>query len=116
MSRPYGRELVRSTADKLYKTLFSVLCCARSPRQLLGRALPRRLVVPPAQQLRAVTDAAAAHVVERDLDHQLGPQRDPLQLLVALPAARVGAARLAAGLRRHSVDPLPSPRPPHGPR
>src|SRR5512135_3030067 len=38
---------------------------------LLEQALPRRLVVAPAEDLRAVADATAACVVERDLDDEL---------------------------------------------
>src|SRR6478609_199440 len=75
----------------------------RSARQLRDRALPRRLVLAPPEQLRPVADALAADLLERDLDDQLGSQRDPLQLLVALPAARVGAAALARLVRRQPL-------------
>src|ERR1700739_2051158 len=62
---------------------------------LLQTALGRRLVVTPTQDLRAMADATAGGVVERDLHHQLRPERDPLQLLLALPAARIPVAAMA---------------------
>ena len=73
---------------------------------LAEQALPRRLVGAPAQDLRAVTDPSAALVVELDLDHQLGPQRDPLELLLVLPAARVAVAALTRRKRREPLDQL----------
>src|SRR5450755_3241781 len=50
----------------------------RSRLHLRQRARARRLVLAPAQDLRAVADATVGRVVERDLDDELGPQRDPL--------------------------------------
>ncbi len=44
-------------------------------------------------------DPPAGRVVVPDLDHQLGPQRHPLEVAAAGPAARLGAAALA-GLQR----------------
>ena len=55
----------------------------------------RVLVVAPAAHLRAVADAVVGDVVERDLDDELGPQRDPLELALVVPAARVAHAALA---------------------
>ena len=64
------------------------------------------LVVAPAQDLGAVADAAGADVVEADLEHQLGPQRDPLEVTVGRPAAGVGGAALAGLIGRQRVDQL----------
>ena len=63
--------------------------------QLVEQALARRLVLAPAEDLRAVADPPVARVVVADLDDQLGPQRDPLELALGLPAARLAAAALA---------------------
>src|SRR5690242_11175845 len=71
----------------------------RSGLQLLHPALPRVLVLPPAAELRAVPDAVVGDVVERDLDHQLGAQLDPLELALGGPAAGVAAAALAGLVR-----------------
>src|SRR5215211_31746 len=75
--------------------------------QLLEGALARLLVLAPAQQLGPVADAARAHVVEADLDHQLRPQRDPLELPVRRPAARIGGAPLARLVRLERRSQLP---------
>ena len=53
-----------------------------------------------------MADPSAALVVELDLDHQLGPQRDPLELLLVLPAARVAVAALTRRKRREPLDQL----------
>ena len=47
-----------------------------------------------------MADAAAGGVVVADLDHQLRPQLDPLQLPPPGPAARLGGARFARLQRR----------------
>src|SRR3954452_10010759 len=60
--------------------------------ELVQRARLGRLVVAPAQDLRVVADAPVAHVVERDLDDQLRPQRDPREVLPLRPAAPAAAA------------------------
>ena len=57
--------------------------------QLVDLAVLGRLVVAPAHDLRAVADAPAAGVVIGDLDHQLGAQREPLEIAVRVPAARI---------------------------
>jgi hypothetical protein len=59
--------------------------------QLVVAAVLRRLVVAPAQEGGGVAEAVALQVVVLDLDHALGPQRLPAQVLAAAPA------RLRAG-------------------
>src|SRR5262249_24434541 len=54
-----------------------------------------RLVVAPADNLRAVANTAAARVVVGDLDHQLGPQLSPLELPAGVPATGIARALLA---------------------
>src|ERR671932_64039 len=71
----------------------------RSGGELLEPAAARVAVVAPAHDLRAVPDAAVAHVVERDPDDELGPQRHPFELAPLRPAARVGRAPLARLVR-----------------
>ena len=64
-------------------------------RQLLRRnhfelrvgAVARLLVGAPPAKLRHVAEARALHVLVSDLDHQLGPQRLPRQILALAPAA-----------------------------
>ena len=68
---------------------------------------PRGLVLAPAQDLRPVADATAAGVVERDLDDQLGAERDPLEVLLALPAAGIAVAPLAGLVRRELAHERP---------
>ena len=46
-------------------------------------------------------------VIERDLDHQLRAQRDPLQILLALPAAGIAVAALAGLIRRQPLHQRP---------
>src|SRR5829696_9382046 len=75
--------------------------------ELRDGALARSLVVAPAAQLRAVADAVVRDVVERDLDDQLRPQRDPLELALAVPPARVAHAALARLIRRERPRQLP---------
>ena len=53
---------------------------------------------------RPVADAAVAGVVEGDLDHQLGTQLDPLEVLLALPAAGIAVAASAGLVRGQAVD------------
>ncbi len=47
-----------------------------------------------------MADPAVAGVVEGDLDDELGAQRDPLQVLLALPPARVAVPAMAGLVRR----------------
>src|SRR6185312_4971536 len=68
--------------------------------QLCESAIARILVLAPAPQLGAVTDAASGDVVEVDLHDELRPQSDPLQIAPGAPAARVGRAALARLVRR----------------
>ena len=65
------------------------------------------LVGAPAPELRRVAEAAALHVVVGDLDHQLGPQRLPREILALAPAAR--RAGHAAAPRASLPRPRPSP-------
>src|SRR5690606_14627230 len=90
--------------------------------QLRERALARRLVGSPAQQARAVAEAAAAEMVVGDLDHEAGLERQPMRRAARGPAAR--AARLVPGKagrrnerfeparERHAVDARESGREP----
>src|SRR5215218_10875377 len=63
--------------------------------ELPDQALLRVLVLPPAADLRAVADAPVRDVVERDLHHELRPQRHPLELTLVVPAARIAHPALA---------------------
>ena len=74
--------------------------------QLIDRALARRLVLAPAHDLRAVADAPVADVVVADLDDELGAQRDPLEVAVGGPAARLAAAALAGLVGRELAEQL----------
>src|SRR5690348_18388469 len=65
---------------------------------LLERALARRLVGPPAQELRAVTKAIAGKMVVADFDHKLRLERLPFGRALRRPAAR--ATRRIAGESR----------------
>src|SRR4051794_40616852 len=71
--------------------------------QLIQRALPRRLVGPPAQDGGAVAETVAAEMIVADLDHQLGFQRAPLRGTFGGPAAR--AARGIPGKPRFCDQP-----------
>ena len=80
--------------------------CGRPPPrsssvELVDGAVARVLVLAPALHLRPVPDPPPARVVEGDLDHELGPQRDPLEVAVVRPPARLARAALAGlvGLR-----------------
>src|SRR4051794_4943310 len=57
-------------------------------------AFARVLVVPPAQELRPVSDALAGYVIERHLYNQLRTKALPHELLVRLPPARLPGAAL----------------------
>ena len=50
-------------------------------------AVARLFVDTPPAKLRHVPEASALHVLVRDFDHQLGPQRLPRQILALAPAA-----------------------------
>src|SRR5579863_1777295 len=71
--------------------------------QLVDRALARRLVLAPANDLRAVANPPVADVVVADLDNQLRPKLDPFELAVGGPAARLTAAA-SAGLKRRQLS------------
>src|SRR4029077_8863264 len=70
---------------------------------LIERALPRRLVRPPAYEARAVTEAAAREMVVADLDHELRLERLPLAGALGRPAART-ARRVAGESRRRDQN------------
>ena len=80
----------------------------RHDLELLEGAVARRLVRAPAPELRRVPKARALHVVVRDLDDELRPQRLPRQILALTPAAlrarlplRAASGSLGLGPRRH---------------
>ena len=50
-------------------------------------AVARLFVCSPSAELRDMTEAAALHVIVRDLYHQFGPQWFPRQILAMTPAA-----------------------------
>src|SRR5260370_6240429 len=79
-----------------------------SALDLRERAETRRLVGPPAQELRAVTKAAAREVIVTDLAHE--PRRQRLPLGVASSAPATGTAGSAAGEARR-LDERLHPRP-----
>src|ERR1700722_15014461 len=74
---------------------------------LRQRAVARGLVLAPAEDLGAMPDAAVGRVVKRDLEEDRAPQRDPLNLLLGLPAARVAVAADAGLIRRQPIDQRP---------
>src|SRR6185437_6412296 len=74
---------------------------ARFLLELVEGALPRRLVGAPAQELRAVTEAAAADVIVAHLRDQLWCEGFPLTGPFRAPA-RWSARRIAAEARRLS--------------
>src|SRR6185437_6158148 len=80
---------------------------SRFASQLFIRALPRRLVRPPAQEPRAVPEASAGHLVVAHLHDQYGLHGAPLARALGAPAARP-TGRLAgeAGSARDSAQPL----------
>src|SRR5688500_2308398 len=57
-------------------------------RDLLERALARRLVGPPADDASPVTEPVSSHVIVLDLDDQLGQERLPLGGALGAPPAR----------------------------
>src|SRR3954468_16048521 len=62
--------------------------------ELVVAAIARRLVGPPAQELRGVTEAIALQVVVLHLAYALDAQRFPREILAGAPAAvRAGHAR-----------------------
>src|SRR5918994_7306524 len=74
--------------------------------ELLDPAVGRGLVVAPARDLGAVADPVVAGVIGGDLDDELRPQRDPLEVAVAGPAARVAHAALSGLVWRELLDQL----------
>src|ERR1019366_307733 len=75
-----------------------------SRAELIEGALRRRLVLAQASELGAMADAPGGDVVEVDLDHQLGAQADPLEILAGAPAAGVGRPALARLIRYEISD------------
>src|SRR5262249_34514653 len=67
-------------------------------------AVQRSLILAPAEDLGPVADAPAARVIERHLDDQLRTQGDPLELSLALPAARVAVAAVSGFVRGQLAD------------
>ena len=84
---------------------------ARRP-QLAPRAVPRLLVLAPADQLRAVAEAVALHLVVAHLDHQLRPERRLLELARSPPVRlREPPVGCVDEQRQHAPrDVLPRPR------
>src|SRR4051794_21491593 len=68
-------------------------------QQLIDQALGGRLVLAPARDLGPVPDPVVARVIELDLDDDLGPELDPLELAVSGPAGRVAHPSLAGLVR-----------------
>src|SRR5688572_27364698 len=60
----------------------------RGHLELVVRARARRLVGPPALELRRVAEPRPLHVIEGDLAHPLDPDRHPAEILAAVPPAR----------------------------
>src|SRR5919204_3775680 len=84
------------------KSAWLVLCT-----QLVDPAVGRSLVVAEPEELGAVADAAAAHMVEGHLDHELGAKRAPLAVFrVGLPPVRLGGAPFARLIRGDDTDQL----------
>src|SRR5262245_35335462 len=79
----------------------------RDHLQLRVAALARGFVRAPPPELRGVTEAPALHVVVRDLDHQLRPQRLPREILAPAPAAVAPRHALRSGLRGALLRPVP---------
>src|SRR5207244_3226755 len=67
--------------------------------QLVVTAVVRRLVGPPAHELRGMPEARPLHVIVRDLAHPLGPEGLPAQILAAVPAAGRARQPLSARAR-----------------
>ena len=78
----------------------------RDDLELRVGAVARRLVRPPAPELRGVAEARALHVVVGDLDDELGSQRLPREVLALAPAALRAGPALAAALRVGRAGPL----------
>src|SRR6476660_7573414 len=96
-----NRGRTRKTAERAIPSRQSSRFCrqepqtrAAAPRDLIERALSRRLIGPPAEQMRAMPKAIAREVVVLNFDDQLRPQRLPLGAAFRAPATR--AARSAA--------------------
>ncbi len=83
-----GGETRRRSLPSRRVALFSGHPSSRSVEQ----ALPRVLVVPKPAEPRPVPDPPGRGVVVAHLDHQLRPQRHPLEVAAAGPAARLGGA------------------------
>src|SRR5690606_11407563 len=77
----------RRASDLVWRNCFELVIAARL----------RRLVGPPAQERRGMTEAVALQMVVFDLADPLWPQRLPSQVLAGAPAA--ACARHTAGFR-----------------
>src|SRR5204862_1097491 len=74
--------------------------------KLRDEALLRLLIGSPAQELGPMSDPLAGDVVEIHLADELRPQPRPDELLVRLPAARLGRGALARSVRLDQLDQL----------
>src|SRR5215218_858691 len=74
--------------------------------ELRDEAVLGRFVLPPAQELGAVADAAARDVVEGHLADELGAEALPDELLLGLPAARLAGAPLVGAVRLEQLEQL----------
>src|SRR5262245_12007028 len=79
----------------------------RDHLELRVAALARGLVRTPPPELRGVAEAPALHVVVRDLDHQLRPERLPREILALAPAAVAPRHALRTRLRAVLARPVP---------
>ena len=71
----------------------------RNHFELAIGAIARLLVGAPSPKMRHVAEAVSLHVLVRDLDHKLGPQRLPRQILALTPAALPARHALACAVR-----------------
>ena len=74
-----------------------------APRPAGRTCTPRVFVVSEAAEACAVANASRGRVVVAHFDHQLRPQRDPLEVAAAGPATRLGGAAVARLQRRQHL-------------
>ena len=103
-ARQAASRSARRTALSAPAAKIAASSCGGDDLELRVGAVARRLVGAPAAELRGVAEARALHVVVGDLDHELGAQRLPREVLALAPAA----LRARHALRRR----LRSPRRP----